>query len=127
METQPIPVVKDATILHTNPHQERQKNSLEGPSVSILVEERALHATDQGVKPRCTSRPPKTFTHLIECGYTSDEVRETLKPKVCSNKKMLFRSVKRISNCHRLTVRKTWKDMKLMFKCQTDRVIWYRV
>ena len=38
MDTQPIPVVGDATILPTNPHQERQKNSLEGPSVSISVE-----------------------------------------------------------------------------------------
>ena len=78
MDTQPIPVVEDATVLPTNPHQERQKHSLEGPSVTISVEERALHCTDQGVKCRCTSRPPKTFVDLIECVYTSDEVRETL-------------------------------------------------
>ena len=39
MDTQPILVVEDATVLPTNPHQERQKHSLEGPSVSILVEE----------------------------------------------------------------------------------------
>ena len=51
---------------------------LEGPSVTISVEEQALHGTNQGVKHRCTSRPPKTFADLIECGYTSDEVRETL-------------------------------------------------
>ena len=30
----------------------------------------------------------------------------------------------RISNYHHMINRKTWKDMKLMFKCQTDRVIW---
>ena len=78
METQQILIVEDATVLPTNPHQKRQKHSLEGPSISISVEERALHGTDQGVKHRCTSRPPKTFADLIECGYTSDEVRETL-------------------------------------------------
>ena len=39
MDTQPIPVVEDATVLLTNTHQERQKNSLEGILVSILVEE----------------------------------------------------------------------------------------
>ena len=33
MDTQPILVVKDATVLPTNPHQERKKHSLEGPSV----------------------------------------------------------------------------------------------
>ena len=78
MDTQPIPVVEDATVLPTNPHQERQKHSLEGSLVTISVEERALHGTDQGVKHRCTSRPLETFAYLIECGYTSDEVRETL-------------------------------------------------
>ena len=46
--------------------------------VTISVEERALDGTDQGVKCRCTSRPPETFADLIECGYTSDKVRETL-------------------------------------------------
>ena len=39
MDTQPILVVEYATILPTNPHQEIQKNSFEGPSVSISVEE----------------------------------------------------------------------------------------
>ena len=78
MDTQPIPVVEDATFLPTNPHQERQKHSLKGASISISIEERALHGSDQRVKIRCTSRPPKTFAYLIECGYTSDEVRETL-------------------------------------------------
>ena len=78
MDTQPILVFENATVLPTNPHQERQKHSLEGPSVTISVEERALHGTDQGLKCRCTSRPPETFVDLIECGYTSDEVRETL-------------------------------------------------
>ena len=78
MDTQPIPVVEDATVLPTNPHQERQKHSLEGPSVTISVEEKALHGTDQGVKRRCTSRLPETFADLIGCGYKSDEVRETL-------------------------------------------------
>ena len=78
MDTQPILVVEDATILPTNPHQERKKHSLEGSSVTISVEERALHGTDQGVKHRCTSRPPETFVDLIGCGYTSDKVRETL-------------------------------------------------
>ena len=78
MDTQPILVVEDATVLPTNPHQEIQKHSLEGPLISISVEEQALHGTDQGVKHRCTSRPPETFADLIECGYTSDEVRETL-------------------------------------------------
>ena len=78
MDTQPILVVEDATVLPTNPHQKRQKHSLEGPSISMVVEERALHGTDQGVKHRRTSRPPKTFADLIECGYTSDEARETL-------------------------------------------------
>ena len=78
MDTQPIPFVEDATILPTNPHHERQKHSLEGPLVTISVEEQALHGTDQGVKCRCTSRPLETFADLIECGYTSDEVRETL-------------------------------------------------
>ena len=81
MDTQPILVVEDATFLPTNPHQERQKHSLEGPLVTISVEERALHGTDQGVKCRCTSRPPETFVDLIECGYTRDEVRETLNVK----------------------------------------------
>ena len=69
---------------HSSSYQStsRQKHSLEGPSVTILVEERALHGTDQGVKCRCTSRPPETFVYLlIECGYTSDEVRETLNAK----------------------------------------------
>ena len=74
MDTQPIPVVEDATVLPTNPHQEIQKHSLKGPSVSISVEEQALHGTDQGVKRRCTSRPPETFVDLIGCGYTSDEL-----------------------------------------------------
>ena len=78
MDTQPIPVVKDATVLPTNPHQERKKHSLEGPSITISIEERALHGTDQGVKSRCTSRTPETFAYLIGCGYTSDKVRETL-------------------------------------------------
>ena len=78
MDTQPIMVVEDATILPTNPHQERQKHSLEGSSVTISVEERALHGIDQGVKCRCTSRPLETFAYLIGCGYTSGEVRETL-------------------------------------------------
>ena len=81
MDTQPILVVEDATVLPTNPHQERQKHSLEGSSVTISVEERALHGIDKGVKGRCTSRPPKTFVYLIECGYTSDKVRETLNAK----------------------------------------------
>ena len=39
MDTQPIPVVEDATVLPTNPHQERKKHSLEGPLVSISIEE----------------------------------------------------------------------------------------
>ena len=80
MDTQPIPVFEDATVLPTNPHQERQNHSLEGSSVTISIEERALHGTDQGVKHRCTSRPPKTFADLIKCG-SSDEVRETLNAK----------------------------------------------
>ena len=67
MDTQQIPIVEDAIVLPNNPHQERQKNSLEGSSVIISVEERALHGTDQGVKRRCTSRPPKTFAYLIGC------------------------------------------------------------
>ena len=54
MDTQPIPVVEDATVLPTNLHQERQKHLLEGSSVTILVEEQALHGTDQGVKGRFT-------------------------------------------------------------------------
>ena len=62
-------------------HIKKDKLSLEGPPVSISVEERALHGTHQGVKRRCTSRPPETFADLIECGYTSDEVRETLNAK----------------------------------------------
>ena len=37
MDTQPIPVVEDAIVLPTNPHQERQKHLLKGPLVSILV------------------------------------------------------------------------------------------
>ena len=81
MDTQPIAVVEDATVLHTNPHKEIQKHSLKGPLVSISVEEQALHGTDQGVKRRCTSRPPETFADLIGCGYTSDEVREMLNVK----------------------------------------------
>ena len=80
-DTQPIPIVEDATVIPSNPHQERQKNLLEGSLVTISVEERALHGTDQGVKRRCTSRPPETFANLIECGYISDEVRETLNAK----------------------------------------------
>ena len=78
MDTQPISVVEDAIVLPTNPHKERQNHSLEGSSVTISVEERALHSTDQGVKCRCTSRPPKTFADLLGCGSTSDEVRESL-------------------------------------------------
>ena len=78
MDTQPILVVEDATVLPTNPHQERQRNSLKGPSVSILVEEQAPHYADQGVKHRCTSRPLETFIDLLGCGYTSDKVRESL-------------------------------------------------
>ena len=78
MYTQPIPVVEDAIVLPTNPHQEIQKHSLEGPSVSMSVEEREIHGTDQGVKCRCTSRPLETFAYLIGCGYTSDRFRETL-------------------------------------------------
>ena len=78
MDPQPIPIVEDATVLPTNPHQERQKHSLKGPSVTTSVEKRALHGTYQGVKCRCTSRAPKTFADIIESGYTSDEVRETL-------------------------------------------------
>ena len=65
MDTQAIPVVEDAIVLPINPHQERQKHSLEGPSASISIEEQALHGTDQGVKHRCTSRPHETFADLI--------------------------------------------------------------
>ena len=72
MDTQPILVVEDAIVLPTNPHQERKNHSLERRLVSISVEERALHGTDQGVKHRRASRPPETFVDLIECGYTSD-------------------------------------------------------
>ena len=39
MATQPIPVVEDVRFLPTNQQQERKKHSLEGPSVSIAVEE----------------------------------------------------------------------------------------
>ena len=78
MDTQPIPVVEDDIVIPTNPHQERQKHLLEGSLVTISVEERSLHGTDQGVKHTCTSRPPETFADLIECAYTSDEVRDTL-------------------------------------------------
>ena len=46
MDTQPILVVEDATVLPTNLHQERQKHSFEGLLVSISIEERALHGTD---------------------------------------------------------------------------------
>ena len=46
MDTQPIPIVEDATVLPTNPHQEIQKHSLEGSSVTISVEERTLHGLD---------------------------------------------------------------------------------
>ena len=67
MDTQPILVVEDATVLPTNLHQERQKHLLEGSSVTISVEEQALHGSDQGVKRRCTSRPPETFANLFEC------------------------------------------------------------
>ena len=76
MDTQPILVVEDAAFLPTNPHQERKKHSLKGPSISIAFEEQAPHGTDQGVKRRCTSRPPKTFADLIRCGYKSEEVRD---------------------------------------------------
>ena len=76
MDTQPIPVVEDATVLPTNPQQEVQNHSLKGPSVSIAVEEQAPHVIDQGVKHRCTSRPHETFANLLGCGYTSGEVRE---------------------------------------------------
>ena len=31
MDTQPIPILEDATILPTNPQQERQNHLLEGP------------------------------------------------------------------------------------------------
>ena len=48
MDTQPIPLIEDPIVLPTNPQKETQKNFLEGPSVSIEVEERALHETDQG-------------------------------------------------------------------------------
>ena len=75
MDTQPIPIVEDSTVLSTNPHQEIKNHSLKGLSLTISVEERALHGSDQGVKCRCTSRPPETFADLIERGYTSDEVR----------------------------------------------------
>ena len=78
MDTQPILVVEDTRVLPTNPQQERQKHSLERPSVSTVVEERAPHGTDQGVKCRWTSRPPETFADLLGCGYISDEVRESL-------------------------------------------------
>ena len=40
-----------------------------------------MHGTDQGVKRRCTSGTPETFAYLIENGYTSDVVRETLNVK----------------------------------------------
>ena len=78
MDTQPILVVEDVAILPTNPQQERQNHSLEGPSVSISFEERAPHGTNQGVRRRCTSRPPEKFAYLFECLYVSDEVREIL-------------------------------------------------
>ena len=52
MDTQPIPVVEDATVLPTNPHQEIQKHSLEGPLISISIEEQEIHGTDQGVNIR---------------------------------------------------------------------------
>ena len=54
MDAQPILVVEDSTVLPTNLLQERQKHLLEGPSVPISVEERALHGTDEGVKRTCT-------------------------------------------------------------------------
>ena len=47
MDTQPILVVEDATVLPTNPHQEIQKHSLKGPLFSISVEVQALHGTNR--------------------------------------------------------------------------------
>ena len=64
IHTQPIPVVDDAIVLPTNPQPERQKNSLEWPSISMVVEEHELHGTNQGVKHRCTSRPLETFNWM---------------------------------------------------------------
>ena len=78
METQPILVLEDATVLPTNTQQEIQKHSLDGPSVSTTVEEKAPHGTDQVVKRRCTSRRPESFPDLLGCGYTSDKDREYL-------------------------------------------------
>ena len=38
METQPIPVAEDSTIVPTNPQEERKNHFLEGPLISITVE-----------------------------------------------------------------------------------------
>ena len=74
-----------------------------------------------------TSRPPETFADLIECGYTSDEVRDTLNVECMLKEDNVVQTTQEDFNCHRSTIRKKWKDMKIMFKRQTDRVIWYRV
>ena len=123
MDTQPILIVEDATVLPSNPHQERQNHSLEGSSVTISVEERALHGTDR-VKRRCTSRPPEIFAYLIECGYTSDEVRETLNSEGRLEEDNVGQTTQ---EDFQLPQSDCQEDMELMFKCQTSKVIWYRV
>ena len=77
MDTEPILVVEDATVLPTNSQKERWNHSLEGHLISTTVEEQAPHGTNQGVKCRCVSRPPKIVFYLLSCGYTIDEVRDS--------------------------------------------------
>ena len=116
MDTQSILVVEDATILPTNPQQERQNHFLERPSVSIAVEEREKHGTTQGVKPRCTSKAPETFEDLLGLGKQVTKLENHSMVTVCSKKTILFRPPRRISNCHHSTNNRIQKDINIMFK-----------
>ena len=51
LETNPNPIIEDTTVHPINPSQEKRKHSLEGPSISTIVEQ-APHGSIQEAKHR---------------------------------------------------------------------------
>ena len=46
LETDLIPIIEDTMIHPINPRQEKMKHSLEGTSISTIVDEKSLHFTN---------------------------------------------------------------------------------
>ena len=77
METNPNPIIEDTVVHPINPAQEKRKHSLEGPSISTIVVERAPHGSIQEAKCRCSlrdaSKPTSSQSYKLP---SQDEVHE---------------------------------------------------